>query len=67
MPTIQLTRSEITFLLISVLVMVVGLAIWSWAGSSEINPEADPWPQVVRTIDGTTTAVMPEDLDRPTG
>lgn len=26
----------------------------------------DPWPAVVRTLDGTLTTVMPEDLDLPT-
>jgi hypothetical protein len=29
--------------------------------------ERNGWPQVIQTIDGSTTVVHPEDLDRETG
>lgn len=61
-----LTRNEVNFLFVTILMMLTGLLIWSWAMSSSASvvEESEDWPQVTRTIDGTPVVVMPEDLDR---
>lgn len=65
LPTLKLTRAEKACLAISLGVILLGAGIWvTVAGSSSDPQPADPWPAIVRTVDGTPTTPMPEDLDR---
>jgi hypothetical protein len=65
----ELTRTEQAWLMGLLVALAVGAVVWlaAWAAGIEdshrITPEV--WPQVTRTVDGSTTIVQPEDLDRP--
>lgn len=64
-PLTRLSTLERVCLATCLAVMLAGGAVW-WvtAGSDDELQPADPWPVVVRTVDGTPTTMMPEDLDR---
>ena len=62
-----MTRTEATAAVLLVAVMAIGAATWWWAagsGGTSVVPVTPTWPQITRTINGTTTVPMPEDLDR---
>ena len=62
--------------ILAALIAAAGILIWAstnQAPPDHPNPPPEtstgqlsstPWPQVTRTIDGTITTPMPEDLDR---
>ena len=46
--------------------VAVAFALWMLLSAREDPPRVhrDPWPVVVRTMDGALTTIQPEDLDR---
>jgi len=52
-------------IILAALIGIVGILIWAWSANQPPDP-APTWPQVTRTIDGSTLVPMPEDLDRST-
>lgn len=65
LPAFPLTRTEKACLAACLGCALLGAGVWlAVAGSSSGPEQVDPWPVVVRTVDGVATTPMPEDLDR---
>jgi len=52
--------------IVAALIGITGLLIWAHAANQPPPDPAPHWPQVTRTIDGSTLVPMPEDIDRST-